>query len=99
MSSPVDQGLLVEAILGLVILEAVLLTAAWRIRGVGIAPARLLPTLAAGAFLLLALREVLSGGAWHRLWLWLALSLAAHLLDLAGRWRRRDARTEERREP
>ena len=97
MSSPVDQPLLIEIIIGLVALETVLLTALWRLRGMGIAPGRILPTLAAGAFLLLALREALLDGPWHRIWLWLTLSLVAHVVDVIGRWRARDGEASARR--
>lgn len=89
MNNPFDQIRLVEVILALVVIEAVVLTLLWRFRGIGVATARLLPTLAAGGFLLLALRDALAGAAWHRIWLWLALSLVAHGVDLVGRWRRR----------
>jgi hypothetical protein len=40
-----------------------------------------------GMFLLLAVRAALAGAAWPWLPAALAAALAAHLLDLAGRWR------------
>jgi hypothetical protein len=47
----------------------------------------LLPNLASGACLLLALRVALGGGWWGWIALCLAGSLVAHLLDLASRLR------------
>ena len=83
--------LIVSLVMGFVVLEAALLVAWQRRTGEGVAAADLLPNLAAGFCLLVALRAALDGAAWH----WLALRLlgagAAHLLDLRRRWRRRDS--------
>lgn len=78
----------VDAVLVLVVVEAIVLVA-WRVRtGAGIAPASLVATLAAGAFLLVALRGALTGAGPA----WIAASLLAagmaHCIDLALRWRR-----------
>lgn len=79
--------MIVDLILVFVALEAVLLVAWHRRTGGGVAPADLLPNLAAGFCLLAALRVALGGAAWP--WIALALlgSLIAHLLDLRRRWR------------
>ena len=45
-------------------------------------------SLLAGAFLLLALRAALTAEPWTTVALWLAGALAAHLADVARRWRR-----------
>jgi hypothetical protein len=88
VSAPFDTSLLLDGILVLVALEAAFLTALWRSSGAGLAPTRFLPTLLAGAFLLLALRDAVADAPWHRIWLWLTLALIAHVVDLLGRWRR-----------
>ena len=91
MASSAAPVAIVDAILVLVAIETVVLLLLWRWRRIGIAPHRLVPMLAAGACLLLALRAVLAGQSWHMSALWLGLSFIAHLVDVAARWRRRDA--------
>jgi hypothetical protein len=49
--------------------------------------ASVLPFLAAGAFLLLALRGALTGASWPAIALPLALAGLAHAIDLRGRLR------------
>lgn len=82
----VSSGRLFDFILLLVCVEAVALIALHRSTGRGIAPAALLPNLAAGATLVGALRlsQATAGPA---LFLLLTLSLLAHLCDLRSRWR------------
>lgn len=81
------NGWLVDAIIGLTLLEAIVLLAYRHGTGRGLGAEALLPNLAAGVCLMLALRAALQGAAWH----WIALALAgaglAHLLDLRARWR------------
>ncbi|KGE05227.1 hypothetical protein [Pseudohaliea rubra] len=74
------SGRVVDVILLLVVLEALL---SFRL-GRGTA---LLPNLAAGACLLLALRAVLTGASGAVLGLWLALAGVAHAFDVAARFR------------
>lgn len=66
------------------------LEAAWyasfRRRG-GSVRGGLTATLAAGGFLLLALRASLAGAAWQWIGVFLLAALTAHLLDLTGRIR------------
>lgn len=82
------QGGFIDAVLALVAVEALVLVAVHARTGRGIAPASLLATLAAGAFLLVALRSALIGAGAA----WIAGSLlaagVAHCADLALRWRR-----------
>ena len=67
-------------------LEAVVLTA-WRRRtGRGPAAADLWPNLVSGLALMAALNVALAGGPWQGVGLGLAVSGAAHLLDLRRRW-------------
>lgn len=86
MSVLFASGRIVDFILLLVLAEAVGLVALHRATGHGPAPGALLPNLAAGACLLLALRFALRGAAWPVLALCLLGSLVAHLLDLRDRW-------------
>lgn len=80
-----SSGRVVDLVLGVIALEIVVLWAWQRRGGRGIALAELLPSLAAGACLLLALRAALAGQSW--VWVALALSASglAHGIDLARR--------------
>ena len=86
-----SSGRLIDLVLGLMVLEALAL-GAWRRRtGSGIAPLDLLVNLAAGVALMLAVRTALTGATgWVPVWL--CAALAAHLADLACRWRRHPER-------
>jgi len=83
-----QSGLVIDLILVLVLIEAVLLWLFRRRTGRGPSMAGLLPTLASGALLLLALRMALVEARW----IWIAgplsLALVAHIVDLGLRWRR-----------
>jgi hypothetical protein len=80
------NGRLIDLILILVLAEAIgLMMLRWT-TGRGIAPSALLANLAAGAFLLAALRCGLSGAGVGWIGLCLALALVAHLTDLRARW-------------
>jgi hypothetical protein len=79
--------LAVDLIIAAVLVQAAALSAyGWR-TGRGVPPASLLATLAAGGFLLVALRTVLAEAWWGWTGLALLASLAAHVLDLRLRWR------------
>lgn len=77
----------IDLILVVVAAETVAITLYWRKTGRGIAPARLLPNLLAGALLLLALRLALSGHPWPMYIGCLALAGVANVVDLRQRWR------------
>ena len=77
----------VDLILAIVAAEFVGITAYWKAKRRGIAPAQLLPNLVAGAPLLVALRLALSGHAWPWTLACLALSGVANAADLRQRWR------------
>jgi hypothetical protein len=80
------SGLAADLLLAIIALEAVALYALGR-RGIGPGLGAVAPFLAAGAFLVLALRAALVGAAWPYLAVPLALSGAAHAVDLARRFR------------
>ena len=85
MAELVESGLMVEAILGLVILE-ILVILILALKGQRNARA-LLPTLASGAFLLLAARAALLGQPWTWMAGFLAAAGVSHVVDLLGRLR------------
>ena len=86
MSALFASGRIVDLILLLVLAEAAALLALHRATGRGPPPAALLPNLAAGACLLLALRAGLRGATWPVVAACLLGSLVAHLADLRSRW-------------
>jgi hypothetical protein len=81
------SGVVLDAILAAMLLEGLLLVALYQGWGRGIAPGVLLPNLASGMGLLLAMRLGVSG-AW---WPWISVSLLgallAHVLELRRHWR------------
>ena len=76
-----------DAILLLMALEGAALLLLFRRTGRGVAPGALLGNLAAGGFLLLALRFSLAGAGAAWVAACLGLALLAHLADLRARWR------------
>lgn len=76
----------VDLILAIVGAEIVAITLYWQATRRGISPARLLPNVLAGAFLLLALRLSLSGFSWPWYTACLALAGVANVADLRQRW-------------
>jgi hypothetical protein len=77
----------VDLVLAVVAVEIIAITVCWHKKRRGIAPAQLLPNLAAGALLLLALRFSLSDYAWPWYAACLALAGIANIADLRQRWR------------
>ena len=79
---------LIDLVIAMTLLEGVLLAAYHRLTGRGVAPRDLLPALASGLVLMLALRAAMGGAAGGA---WLAAALLAsglaHALDLRRRWR------------
>lgn len=88
MSDWFTSGRIVEAILLLMLVEAAWLL--WRHGryASGPTPAQLLPTLASGMFLLLAVRAALGAWPWQLIAMALAGAGLCHLLDLRLRWHR-----------
>ena len=81
------SGRIADLILALVVLEAAALLLFYRVTGRGVPARQLLPNLAAGATLVLALRSALLEQPWSVTALWLLLALIAHAADLLARWR------------
>lgn len=89
MAELVASGRLVDIALALVCLEALaLLVVAGRRRGLRAGALDILPNLASGACLMLALRAALVGSGWGWVVVFLTLALIAHVADLARRLRR-----------
>lgn len=82
------SGSVADAILAVMMAEALLLLAYRKITGRGPAPADLAAMLLAGACLVLALRAGLTGAGWPVVALCLVAALVAHLADLSRRWTR-----------
>jgi len=81
------SGRVVDVLLAAVLVQGAALLAHAALTGRGVPPASLAATLAAGWFLLLALRTTLAGAWWGWTGLALLAALAAHLIDLRLRWR------------
>ncbi len=86
MTEFITNGHAVDFVLAFLVFEGILLTLLYQRRGMGVAPHRLWPMLAAGAGLLLALRAGLTDAGWPWVLAGLLLALGAHLYDLRGRW-------------
>lgn len=82
-----ESGRAIDFILAVVVLETVALHLLRRYRGRGLPLSDVIGQLSAGVFLLVAVRCALVDAAWYWTALFLTLSLPAHALDLARRWR------------
>ncbi|UPY35632.1 hypothetical protein [Sediminicoccus sp. KRV36] len=82
------SGRVADLILLVLLLEGVALGLYHSRTGRGVALAAVLPFLLAGAAFALSLRASLTGAGWPLVALPLIGALAAHLWDLATRWRR-----------
>lgn len=81
------SGRIVDAIVALVVVEAVLLVGLRLRFGRGPKPAALLSNLASGAALMLAVRAALTGADWPMVAAWLLAALFAHLTEMMIRFR------------
>ena len=88
MQDAISSGLIIDIILGLMALEMLALFALRRRLGSGPSGLEIVASLAAGLFLLLALRVALTGGAWEVIAAALLGSLIAHVTDQWLRWTR-----------
>jgi hypothetical protein len=87
MTELIASGRLIDLILALMLAEAVVLYAHRRHTGRGLPASGIVVNLAAGASLMLAVRAALTDAAPGWIAACLAVSLLAHLGDLAIRWR------------
>lgn len=87
MAALLASPLAVDIIIVAVVVQGAALTLYARRTGRGVPPRSLIATLAAGGFLLVALRTVLAEAWWGWTGLALIASLIAHAVDLRLRWR------------
>lgn len=81
------SGRIIDLSLAFIALEGILLLVLRGRARRGLQPADLLGNLLAGTFLMLAVRNVVTGGGWVFTALFLTASLPAHLYDLLRRAR------------
>ena len=81
-----ESGAVIWLVLAFVMMEAVLLLTIRKRTGRGGRPLPLIANLAAGAFLMLAIRAALLDQTWIWISLFMLLALIAHLLDIGGRF-------------
>jgi hypothetical protein len=99
MAADLLDGRVIDAIIVLVAIEGCVLVA-WRAHtGRGPSAATVVANLLAGASLLLALRVALTEASAAAISTCLAISFAAHGVDLAGRWRAASPSPRVRRQP
>ena len=82
-------GRAIMVVLSLIVVEAVLLIALWRMRLCPLPPRATLLILAPGTSLLLAALAALSGASWMVVSSLFFVALIIHLIDLRQRWRER----------
>ena len=87
MQALFDSGLAADLVLAALGIEAIGLWALARFAGKGPGLLPLLPFLLAGAAFALALRAALTGAGWALVALPLLAAFAAHVWDIARRWR------------
>ena len=80
------SGAIIDLILLLMAVEAVALLAWRHFTGTGVTPRALVPFLAAGVCLMLAVKFALTGQDWFLIALALAGAFVFHLTDIALRW-------------
>jgi hypothetical protein len=83
------SGRIIDLIILLVVVETATLLLLHRLTDRGPRPVAVLPTLASGLLLMLALRASIADLRWELIALPLTLALLAHLVDLRQRWRER----------
>ena len=87
MNDAFASGHIIDAIIALMLLEAVLLGLVHNRTGRGIPLGGALSFLASGAALMLALRAALTGANWQHISAFMLIGLVAHLVDLWTRWK------------
>ncbi len=87
MAALFASGHVADFIIVLMVVEGIAIYFWQKRSGRGVAPTGLVFMLAAGIFLLLALRAALTDTGWPAVALFLALGGVAHLADLSRRWR------------
>jgi hypothetical protein len=82
-----NNGRIIDLIILLVVIEMAALLLLHRRTGQGPRPKSILPTLASGLLLMLALRAAIAELRWEFIALPVTLALVTHLVDLRQRWR------------
>lgn len=80
--------LLIDLVIAMTLLESAFLVALHHHTGRGMAPAEVLPMLASGLALMLAVRAGVDGAGWGWIAAGLAVSGLLHAADLRRRWQR-----------
>jgi chromate transport protein ChrA len=81
------DGRIADVVIAVLVLEGIVLAALYGLGRRGLPPREWLASLAAGLFLLLAMRTALTGGPWYAVGALLAGGGLAHFVDLRHRWR------------
>lgn len=81
------SGAIIDWILLLMAVEVIALLAWRHFSGTGVAPSALLPFLAAGVCLMLAVKFALTGQDWTRVAMALGGAFIFHLADVTFRWK------------
>ena len=89
LSEMFSSGRIIDVIIALMVLETLALSGLYKWTGRGVAPVALLPFMAAGVCLMLALRLALTDADWLPIAGLLLLAFVFHALDIALRWRRK----------
>lgn len=84
------SGRAIDIIVAIMVVEAIALLAYRRTTGRGPSAAETLANLASGAMIMLAVRAALTGSDWTTTAAFLLAAFAAHLADLALRFRTRN---------
>lgn len=83
-----DSGWLLNAVIGITLLEAAALLLYRRLTGKGIAAHDWGLNLLSGLCLMMAVRSAVTGDAWPLIAAWLSAAGLVHVVDLFSRWRR-----------
>lgn len=90
LQSLFKSGAIIDMILLLMVAEVIVLFVWRHFTGVGVAPRVLLPFLAAGVCLMLAVKFALTGKDWTHVALALGGAFIFHLTDVSYRWKNKE---------
>lgn len=87
LQSLFKSGAIIDLILLFMVVEVIALLVWRRLTGAGVAPSALLPFLAAGVCLMLAVKFALTGQHWTHVAMALGGAFIFHLTDIVFRWK------------